>query len=126
MRSKNSKPYAILALVMWIGLAPVHAGETITFSVRGSLGYTVNDQLNPDITLKRGVTYTIAVMAPGHPLWIKTVKSSGTDNAYTKGITGNGTAEGAITFAVPVDAPEQLFYNCLIHPMMNGVIKITN
>jgi hypothetical protein len=111
---------------MLLSAASVCAGEVIAFSARASLGYTINDELNPDLTLKRGVTYSIEVKAPGHPLWIKAAKGSGMDNAYTNGVTGNGTANGAITFTVPADAPEQLFYNCQIHPVMNGTIKITD
>jgi hypothetical protein len=31
---------------------------------------------------------------------------------------------GAVTFKVPMDAPSQLYYYCLAHPNMNGIINI--
>lgn len=86
--------------------------------------YSINGQENPAITLKRGVTYTFELKATGHPFWIKSKNSTGVDNAYTNGVTGNGVERGTLTFAVPADAPVTLHYNCQVHDMMNGVINI--
>lgn len=86
--------------------------------------YSINGKENPAITLKRGVTYTFELKATGHPFWIKSKNSTGVDNAYTNGVSGNGAERGTLTFAVPVDAPATLHYNCQVHDMMNGVINI--
>ena len=88
--------------------------------------YSINGQPNPAITLKRGVTYTFELKATGHPFWIKTLNSTGTANAYTDGVTGNGTERGTLTFSVPANAPATLHYNCQLHDMMNGVITIVD
>ena len=88
--------------------------------------YSINGQPNPAITLKRGVTYTFELKATGHPFWIKTQNSTGTANAFTDGLTGNGTERGTLTFNVPKNAPATLHYNCQLHDMMNGVITITD
>ena len=98
--------------------------KVIKISTNGKYAFYVNDVENPELTLKRGVTYQIEVDTTGHPLWIKSKDSVTTDNAYTNGVTGNGTYKGTITFAVPKDAPATLFYNCQYHLMMHGKINI--
>ena len=88
--------------------------------------YFIDDKQNPELTLKRGVTYTFELKTTGHPFWIKTKNSTGKTNAYEAGVTGNGTERGTLTFAVPADAPALLHYNCEVHDMMNGAIHITD
>ena len=39
---------------------------------------------------------------------------------YTKGITNNGTSSGTITFVVPYDSPDELFYQSPIDPNKFG------
>ena len=86
---------------------------------------------NPSITLYRGNTYKFKIDAVGHPFWIMTEPvSSGkasdgsTSILYTKGVTNSGADKGTITFTVPTDAPDSLFYQCGNHGAMHGVIKI--
>ena len=101
------------------------AAQTVFKVVTGAAPvYDINDKENPAITLKRGVTYTFELKATGHPFWIKSKNSTGVDNAYTNGVTGNGVERGTLTFAVPADAPALLHYNCQVHDMMNGAINI--
>ena len=107
-------------------VAPKVADEIIKISTNGKYAYYVNDVENPELTLKRGQTYQIEVEALGHPLWIKAKDSNTTDNAYTNGVTNNGTYKGIITFKVPKDAPASLFYNCQYHINMHGKINITD
>lgn len=117
----------ILFAVSGCAGAPVaKADEVIQISTQGKYAFYVNNVENPELTLKRGVTYQIEVEALGHPLWIKTKDSISTDNAYTGGVTGNGTYKGTITFKVPADAPATLFYNCQYHMNMHGKINITD
>lgn len=124
-QSWMSKFRVLLVLSALLSATPAFAAETITFTTRGA-AYLVDKQVNPDLSLQRGITYDIKVKAPGHPLWIKTVQGAGVDNAYTNGVSGNGTTDGTITFTVPADAPPQLFYNCQVHPTMTGRINITD
>jgi len=83
---------------------------------------------NPTLTLFRGVTYIFSVNAIGHPFFIKTNFSDGSANAYSDGVTNNGTQSGVLTFSVPQNAPNQLFYNCSIHSSfgMRGTLNIVN
>jgi hypothetical protein len=100
------------------------AAGTLNVTASDSTAYVIDGVSNPDLTLCRGSAYTFAVNSPGHPFYIKTVQSVGTANAYSSGVTGNGTDSGMVVFVVPADAPSKLFYNCSIHAPMTGALDI--
>ena len=79
---------------------------------------------NPTLYLTRGETYEFDVNASGHPFYINTSNSTGTSNAYSDGVTGNGTASGTIKFVVQMDAPATLHYTCQSPSSMNAPIYI--
>jgi hypothetical protein len=81
---------------------------------------------DPTLSLIEGQTYTFNINASGHPFWINTVSSTGTENAYSSGVTNNGTDNGTITFVVPNNAPAALYYNCEYHAGMAGTINVTD
>jgi hypothetical protein len=95
-------------------------------STNGASNYVIDGNSNPTLTLVRGVTYTFNVNASGHPFWIKTVATTGTDNQYNDGVTNNGTQSGTITFVVANNAPSTLYYICQFHGMMVGTINIVD
>ena len=106
---------------------------TFNVSSSGSSAYVFNDTAqvyfpsnanNPTLYLKRGDIYKFSVNASGHPFYIKTVAGAGTGNQYTSGVSGNGTQVGDITFKVPMDAPDTLYYQCSAHSAMVGTINI--
>lgn len=108
-------------------------GEVVNYDVtnNGSAAYIFNDggftnTSNPDLTLQRGETYTFTIDAPGHPFFINSTQGTGTNNAYDSGVTNNGAVNGVVTFTVPNDAPNTLFYNCQFHGTMTGTITITD
>lgn len=90
----------------------------------GFSAYNINGVSNPDLNLVRGYTYTFELNASGHPFFIKTIQGASAANAYTNGVTGNGTEVGAVQFSVPASAPNLLFYNCQFHVGMTGRINI--
>ena len=111
--------------------SPYGESTDLTFEVTniGASSYVFNnDDLNnvqnPDLTLKRGETYTFTINAPGHPFLIKSVLSVTDANTYNEGVTNNGAASGTITFEVPMDAPDTLYYVCEFHAAMSGVFTI--
>jgi plastocyanin len=89
-------------------------------------GDGLSDSSNPNFTFKRGSTYTFNVNTPSHPFLLKSVQGTGTSNSYNAGVANNGAVSGTITFTVPVDAPDTLYYNCEFHGSMTGTIMITN
>jgi hypothetical protein len=103
-----------------------HAMGTLQVVNSGMTAYLIDGVANPTLTFCRGNTYVFAVNAPGHPFYIKTVQSTGTMNAFTSGVSGNGATGGDLTFVVPSAAPDTLFYDCSIHAAMTGTIHIVN
>ena len=89
------------------------------------IGFTQNT-LNPPIYLNRGQNYRFNVNAFGHPLLIKTLPGTGLDNVYPNGVTNNGAQVGIVTFVVPFDAPNTLYYQCQNHAAMNGKIIVSS
>jgi len=101
-----------------------YAANRFTVTASDTADYTINTLFDPTLELVRGETYTFNIDAPGHPFWIKTAAGNGTGNAYHDGVTGNGTSNGTLTFTVPLDAPDNLHYNCQFHVPMTGTINI--
>jgi|LakMenEpi03Aug12_release.lakeMendotaPanAssembly.Ray.scaffolds.fasta_scaffold37720_5 hypothetical protein len=100
--------------------------NTFNVTANGSSNYVINGSSNPTLSIIEGQAYTFNINAVGHPFWIKTVSSTGTGNAYSSGVTNNGTDNGTISFVVPYDAPSTLYYNCQLHSAMAGTINVTD
>ena len=125
-RIHGSRYHWILTGIMLALNSMALPAQDADFSVtnQGSIAYTINGQANPTLLLVRGSSYTFSVDSPGHPLWIKTQPGIGTANPYNEGVSNNGTQLGTITFTVPQNAPDELFYNCQFHASMTGSIRI--
>jgi hypothetical protein len=102
------------------------AAGTFTVTNQGMSAYLVDGTTNPTLTLCRGSTYVFAISATGHPFYINTVQGTGTANAYSTGVTNNGTDIGNVTLVVDSAAPNSLFYNCSIHAAMTGKIDVVD
>ena len=88
----------------------------------------------PAITLNRGTTYVFyqkaqsngSSMGAGHPLKFSETLN-GTGGEYTNGVTQNdldATYQRVVTFAVPSNAPDTLYYYCPNHSGMGAAITI--
>ena len=101
------------------GTMPVVMEMTITVS---GMKYYVNGIQQADIVLYRGFTYnfdlsssTLAV----HPFTLGTLAEGG---QYT---SGTSTTNQILSFTVPLDAPDDLFYYCQNHSNMGGSITVS-
>ena len=102
-----------------------HVGNTAyTFS-------TYDGVQNPTITLYRGNTYKFVLDVDGHPFYIMTepfttgiAEDGSTSVIYSSAVSGNGTEVGILTFTVPSDAPDILYYQCGNHQAMQGILTI--
>jgi len=103
---------------------PTLTANTFNVTNDGSSSYIINGQSNPTLSVTEGQTYTFNVNSIGHPFWIKTSQTTGTDNQYDVGVTNNGIDSGVITFVVPYDSPSTLYYICQFHGSMNGIINV--
>ena len=103
------------------------SGGTATYTVtnNGASNYVIDGASNPTLTLARGGTYTFNINASGHPFWIQNVSGAySAGNVYNSGVTNNGAQSGTLTFVVPSDAPDTLYYVCQYHSSMAGTINI--
>ena len=100
------------------------ANGTSDYTFTGS-GFpsTTND---PTLYLIRGQTYKFDNQTGGHPFRIQTdVATSGGGTAYNSGVTNQDASGGnTLTFVVPMDAPDTLYYQCTAHPAMTGTIHV--
>jgi hypothetical protein len=92
----------------------VAQNETATIQYRvtnNTTSWSIDYQSNPTLTLVRGNTYTFN-LTQTVPLnfYIKTELSFGTTNIWSEGVNNNGANTGLITFTVPQDAPDTLYY----------------
>jgi len=93
----------------------------------GFLNYLVDGTVNKPLYLQRGNTYYLNVFAPPHPVYIQTTGAGyNPADVYSLGVTNQGTGDGIITFTVPLNAPDVLYYQCQHHAGMVGPIYISN
>lgn len=87
--------------------------------------YQIDGLLNPSLSLTKGITYIFNIDAAGYPLRFQTTSGAYDSlTEYTNGVTNAGDDVGAITWAVPTDAPTTLYYVSETEPMMAGTISI--
>jgi hypothetical protein len=89
---------------------------------------------NPTLTLFRGETYKFNIDAIEdfggieYPFWIRTEQLEGITERYDYniGMVNNGDSRGTITFTVPYNAPNRLYYVSQNKSSMGGKIDIVN
>jgi len=111
----------------------VAANGSGAYSISGS-GVGENRNIGP---LYRGATYTfnLDTSLANHPFYITTDNGTGFISGqyvgeYTTGVTGSrGNGQpgyNTLTFTVPQNAPDVLYYQCGNHAPMRGAITIKN
>jgi hypothetical protein len=82
---------------------------------------------NPVIKLYRGQTYNFEITSLGEPFSIKTAKTPGSADRYTWGEeTSFAIQNGTMTFTVPDDAPNVLYYVSENDANLGNIFKIYN
>jgi len=80
---------------------------------------------NPVLKLYIGQTYIFEINSPGNPFSIKTARSAGNADRYEIPEIDNYAVEnGTITFTVPYDAPNLLYYQSESDLQLGGVFEI--
>ena len=108
--------------------------ETVNYRVanQATSAYVIDYISNPTLTLVRGNTYVFNLVTDGvYPFWIKTESTLGLEDIYegtlsdgSSAVLRNGAVQGNITFTVPQDAPDTLYYVCQDQTNMRGVFNI--
>jgi hypothetical protein len=103
--------------------------ETVNFRVtnNNTSSWNIDFQPNPTLTLARGNTYVFN-LSQTFPwaFYFKTKLSLGTTNIYSNGVFNGGASDGLITFTVPQDAPDTLYYCNDLQINLRGQINIVN
>jgi hypothetical protein len=87
--------------------------ETVNLRVTNNdtSSWDIDFEINPPLTLVRGNTYNFdLIQTAPWAFYIKTELSLGTTNVYSNGVFNNGGSDGLVTFTVPQDAPDTLYY----------------
>lgn len=125
MRYFNRLNCLLITVVTLLTLHPSATAQSFNVTAFDLENYSIGGQSDPTLTLERGVTYVFNLSNLGiHPFWIKSVLGIGSSGAYNNGVINNGSTFAAVTFTVPADAPNQLFYQCGSHFSMAGIINI--
>ena len=110
-----------------VGIGVSNTQMTVTNNGTGS--YSIDGFSSKTLNLIRGATYTFNINALGHPFWIQTSGNGyNSSNVFSSGVslTSGARDSGVITFEVPQNAPDTLYYQCEFHPAMYGLINIIN
>jgi hypothetical protein len=102
------------------GTMPVVMEMTVTVS---GMKYYINGIQQADIVLYRGFTYNFDLSSSTlayHPFTLGTLAEGG---QYT---SGTSTTNQILSFTVPLDAPDDLFYYCQNHGNMGGSIEVSS
>ena len=135
--SSFSIVYNILANGTGSSILPIPANHKRNYTVTNNNSSSYQFEgvgANPTITLFRGETYKFYISASNlfggidYPFWIRTQRVDGIDSTYdyNKGVINNGDSVGNITFTVPYDAPNTLYYVARTDKTLSGVFNIVN
>ena len=89
------------------------------------IGFTQNTD-NPELYLQRAAKYEFHVSSAGFPFYIKTTQLADLNDQYSDGVVNNGAQVGVVTFKVPFNAPNKLYYQASNTAGMGGTIYINN
>jgi len=103
----------------------------VTVVNAGGNKYFIDTVQQDTIYLLRGQKYifSLAGSVSGHPFHLQTTDNGGaydSGNLYTTGVVNAGADSGDITFTVPYNAPDTLYYRCQYHSGMGGEVTIKN
>ena len=133
-------PHRYLLLVFALLLAlPSQAQTTFTVNVVPNTShpdpnarfevYELDGVQGLELELVRGGTYVFQMdgTPTNHPFYISTSEVGAGAEVYENGVTGNfATGNEALTFTVPEDAPDLLYYQCQFHQRMGWQINIVD
>ena len=91
--------------------------------------FNINGAAQAPVSLVRGRTYTFQMVDVIfiHPFYISTDANGGGLGVYTEGVSPTSVSGNQVmSFAVPLSAPSQLYYQCQAHTGMGGSIAIVD
>lgn len=92
-------------------------------------GYVVDGEQGKELVLQRGETYEFQMenVPSLHPFYITTSVTGQGQGEYSDGVQNNGASgTQTLTFTPPSSAPDTLYYNCVNHAFMGGLIRFSS
>lgn len=129
----------VLLLALLLGAASASAQTTFTVTTATKtaahpyvgqghpMGFAIDGVQGATVTVQRGQTYTFQLsgVQAFHPFYLSTDAAGGGGAPYTAGVTGApATGSATVTFAVPANAPDLLWYQCGNHAFMGFRINV--
>jgi len=91
------------------------------------LGFVVNGVQGGTLVLVRGKTYTFDVnTGVMHDFYFSTKTAGWGAGTITKGVQGQFTYKGVVTFSPTAETPDTIYYACRNHKFMGGEIHVVN
>jgi hypothetical protein len=92
-------------------------------------GYVVDGEQGKELVLQRGETYEFQMenVPSVHPFYITTSATGQGQGEYSDGVQNNGASgTQTLTFNPSSSAPDTLYYNCVNHAFMGGLIRFSS
>jgi len=119
---RRLQPFSFSHFVFCLSVS-LYGAMAADFTVTSPADFSINGMDgNPTLTLVRGQTYTFELdTTPNfHPFFIGTSVLSGVAPAGVSGDNGAPSGTGTITFAVPTNAPNCVYY-CTFHGFSGNI-----
>ncbi len=97
------------------------------YGVGSKFGFIINGVPGKELVLVRGKTYTFKVNTDvKHDFYLSLSRTGWGAATYSKGVAGNFTYHGIVTFTPDASTPDTLYYQCRNHKNMGGIIHVVN
>ena len=97
------------------------------YGVGSTLGFAVNGKQGKEVVVTRGEAYTFKVDAGvKHDFYLSTSAKGWGASTLTKGVKGNFTYKGIVTFKPTADTPSVVYYQCRNHKNMGSKVHVVN
>jgi len=91
------------------------------------LGMAINGVQGGTLVLVRGKTYTFDVNTGiMHDFYFSTKPAGWGTGTVTKGVQGQFTYKGVVTFSPTAETPDLIYYACRNHKFMGGEVHVVN
>lgn len=115
-----------VAQTFTVTVEPIDSSYPYANSNTSEVAYAIDGQVGETISLQTGNTYEFELgsgVDPDHPFYIGTSAEGAGGDEFRNNPAKKTT--GTVTFSIPFDAPDSLYYVCGNHVYMGGKMSIS-